>query len=328
MTRALATGCALAVAAVCLAQNQLYHAQLSLQGGNRLPSAPLFATPPAGRDLPPCNIVNAFDSGVVIYTVPVVADPGTDLRLNQRFNDKCVITIWLKGYRKATVTLSDGAIIALKPIGDPEGSTVSVTALHVPKEAVKAYDKALEAFSDGKLAAARTQLERAVALDPEYARAWSELGEVLEQQSRPKEAVQVCEHALKADPKYIRPYLQLMRLAVADKRMEDAAALGERALKLNPIEFPGIYYFDAAANYDLKHVEEAERSVRRAIDLDQDHDYPAAEALLGKLLADKGDARGAIDHFTKYLQLAPKAADAADIRRRIAELDRGGGKYN
>ena len=313
-TGALAIGWALIVASACFGQNQ-YRASIVVEGGGSLPSTPLFTFPPGGWDLPRCRILNAFANGVVIYEVPVdrnVAD----------MTDKCAVTIWLKGFQKAGVALHDGAVITLKQIGDPEGSTVSVTALHVPKEAAKAYDKGLAAMTNGKLPDAQKEFERAVALYPEYAQAWSQLAEVLEQEARPKEAADACEHALQADAKYIRPYLQLMRLAVLEKRMEHAAALGERALKLDPVEFPGIYYYDAVANYALKHLEVAERVAREGIELDKDRQYPAAEALLGWVLADKGDARGAIDHLTKYLQLAPKAAAAPAIRERIRELER------
>ena len=325
MTRTVEIGWALAMAGACFAQNQQYRATLAVEGGANLPSTPLFIPSPAGQDLPPCHVLNAFANGVVIYTVVVVIDPGSD-RMTRHWDDKCAVTIWLKGYRKASVTLHDGAVIVLKQIGDPEGSTVSVTALQVPKEAAKAYDKGLGAMSDGKLSGAQKQFEHAVALYPGYAQAWSQLGEVLEQQSEPKEAADACEHALKADPKYMRPYLQLIRLAVGGKRMEDAAALGERAMQLDPVEFPGIYYFDAVANYELKHADMAEKAVRRAIELDKAHEYPAAEALLGKVLADKGDSRGAMDHLTKYVQLAPKADDVPAIRQRMAELERGAAK--
>jgi tetratricopeptide (TPR) repeat protein len=322
MIRTVTLAWALAVAGACFAQDQQYRATLAVEGGANLPSTPLFTAPAAGQELPPCRVLSAFANGVVIYTVVVVIDPGSD-RITRHWDDKCAVTIWLKGYRKASVSLRDGAVIVLKQIGDPEGSTISVTALHVPKEAAKAYDKGLGAMSDGKLSGAQKQFEHAVAVYPDYAQAWSQLGEVLEQQSEPKEAADACEHALKADPKYIRPYLQLIRMAVAGKRMEDGAALGERATQLDPVEFPGIYYYDAVANYELKHADVAERAVRRAIELDKDHEYPAAEELLGKVLADKGDSRGAMDHFTKYVQLAPKAEDVAAIRQRLAELERG-----
>jgi tetratricopeptide (TPR) repeat protein len=314
-------GCALAVATAGLAQNQPHHAKLALENGAALPSTPLFIPPLAGHDLPACRIVDAFASGELVYVVPFISEPGNNPWTNPP-DDKCIVTIWLKGYRKTTVTLHDGAVILLKQIGDPEGSTISTTALHAPKEAAKAYDKGIAAMGDGKLAAAQKQLERAVAVYPDYAQAWSRLGEVLDQQSQPKEAAAAWEHALRADPKYIRPYLQLIRLAVSEKRMEDAAALGDRAMQLNPTEFPGIFYYDAVANYELKHTDVAERTVRRAIELDKTHEFPAAEALLGKVLADKGDTRGALDHFNAYVRLAPKADDVPAIRQRIAELER------
>lgn len=322
MTRTVATGCALAMAAACFAQNQQYRATLALENGGNLPATPLFTAPQAGQDLPPCHIVSAFSSGLVIYNVPVILDPGSD-PISRHWDDKCVITIWLQGYRTVTTGLHDGAVIVLKQIGDPEGSTVSVTALHVPKDAAKAYDKGLAALSNGKLPAAQAQFERAVARYPDYAQAWSQLGEVLEQRGEPKEAADACEHAIRADPKYIRPHLQLIRMAYAAKQWDAAAALGDRAMQLDLVEFPGIYYYDAAANYELKHADVAEKAVRRAIDLDKTHEYAAAEALLGKLLADKGDVRGAIEHFTKYVQLAPKADDVSAIRQRLAELVQG-----
>lgn len=323
MSRTVEIACALVMAGACFAESPQYRAKLALESGGNLPSTPLFTPSPAGVDLPPCHIVNAFTDGLIIYTVQIVLDPGSD-PIARRFEDKCVITILLKGYRKANATLHDGAVIVLKQIGDPEGSTVSVTALHVPKDAAKAYDKGLEAMGDGKLADAGKQFERAIARYPDYAQAWSQLGEVREQQSEPKEAADACEHALKADPKYIRPYLQLIRMAVAAKMMDDAAALGERAIQLDPVEFPGIYYYDAVANYELKHADVAERTVNRAIDLDKTHEYPAAEALLGKVLADKGDTHGALEHFAKYVHLAPKADDVPAIRQRMAELEHGG----
>jgi len=321
MTRTLVICCALAAATACLAQNNQYHAKLAVENGAALPSTPLFIAPPGGQDLPPCHIVNAFADGNIVYIAPQFDEPGTRPWERAR-DDRCAITILLKGYRKATVTLHDGAVIVLKQNGDPEGSTISVTALHVPKDAAKAYDKGIEALGDGKLPAAEKQLERAVALYPDYAQAWSRLGEALEQQGKPKEAAAAWEHALKADPKYTRPYLQLMRLAVSEKRMEDAAALGERAMQLNPVEFPGIYYYDAAASYELKHADVAERAARRAIEIDKTHEFPAAEEVLGKVLADKGDLRGALDHFTAYVKLAPKAEDVPAIRQRMAELEK------
>ncbi|HTP89477.1 MAG TPA: tetratricopeptide repeat protein [Bryobacteraceae bacterium] len=319
MKYAVTMACALAAMTSGLAQNQQYTAKIVVESGAALPMAPNFIAPPAGHDLPRCIIRDTFANGVVSYIVPLIEEPGEDA-WSRRLDDKCEITILLKGYRKQTVTLHQGAVIVLKGLGDPEGSTVSVSALHVPKDAAKAYDKGIAAMGDDKPAAAQKQFERAVELYPDYAQAWSRLCEAREQQSQLKEAADAGERALKADPKYPRPYLQLLRIAVHEKRWEDAAALGERAMALNPVEFIGIFYYDAVANYELKHLDVAGKMAKRAVDLDKAHEYPDAEAVLGKVLAEKGETRGAIDHFTQYVLLAPKAEDTPAIRQRIADL--------
>ena len=321
MKRAAIVACALAATGVCQLQNQTYRAKIVLENGAALPSAPLIIPPLAGSDLPPCRDVSVFANGLITYVVPLIVDPGED-PLTHHFEDKCRVTIWVRGYRKTTTTLHDGAVVVLQQVGDPEGSTISATSLHVPKAAAKAYDKGIAALADEKLPAARKQFEQAVAAYPDYAQAWSSLGETLEQESQIKEAVAACEHAIKSDPRYIRPYLQLMRMAVNERRFEDAAALGERAMQLNPVEFTGIFYYDAKANYQLKHLDIAEQTAQRAVELDSAHQYPQSEFLLGSILADKGDKKEALKHLNAYLTLAPKGDEVAAVRQRIEDLEK------
>jgi tetratricopeptide (TPR) repeat protein len=272
----------------------------------------------SARLLPVCFISNIFGNGTVVYVPNWRSRP-----YDTATADECPVTIRLAGYRRADVTLRDGAVIVLKRLGDREGSTISMTALRAPEEARKAYGKGVAAMSRKNWAGAQKEFERAVAIYPGYAAAWSDLGEVLREQSKPNEARAACERALQADPKYIKPYMQLTRLALAEGSMQDAIRTAERAMELNPVEFPGIYFYHAVANYNLKRLDVAEKSARRAIELDASHEVPRAEHLLGSLLADKGDWRAAIEHLSKYLEIAPKATDAAEVKKRIAELERG-----
>jgi regulator of sirC expression with transglutaminase-like and TPR domain len=76
------------------------------------------------------------------------------------------------------------------------------------------------------------------------------------------------------------------------------------------------------ANLNLHHLDVAEKSARRAVELDANHEIPRAENLLGTLLAARGDRQGAIQHLNKYLELSPKAADADKVRQLIADLAR------
>ncbi|MGP0071874.1 MAG: tetratricopeptide repeat protein, partial [Bryobacteraceae bacterium] len=172
--------------------------------------------------------------------------------------------------------------------------------------------------------AAQKNFEKAVEIDPEYAQAWSDLGEVLQKKSQPTEARAAWEKAVAADPKYIRPYVQLAMLDLQEKRPEDAAAIAGKAVAMNPLEFPELYFYNAVANYNLKHLDVAEYSARRATELDSAHEIPRAEVLLGSVLIAKGDRAGGVQHFRKYLELVPKAQDAEQIRKAIAQLEAPG----
>jgi tetratricopeptide (TPR) repeat protein len=311
--------CTLALAAVLLASGQMrFHARLATEDGSPLPAAPQII-PELSQSLSEnCRILTMFGDGTVEYIV--------DWRYrayDSASADVCSVTIRLKGYRTIAATLRNDAVTVLKRIGDNKGSMVSMTALKAPEPAKKAFGKGVVAMTDKKWAVAQKNFERAVEIYPDYAAAWTDLGIVLKEQSNPKEARTAWERAMQADPKYVRPYVQLARLALEERRMEDAASITDRALALNPTEFPVIYYFDAAANFNLNRFDAAEKSARRALDLDTNHEMPRTELLLGSVLAAKGDRSGALQHLRKYLEISPKAKDAAEVSRNIAKIESG-----
>jgi tetratricopeptide (TPR) repeat protein len=310
----------LALAAVAAASAQSYHAIIATEDGSPLPTSPQIIPSMSERLVQECVIVNTFGNGSIQYLVNWRSrpyDPATA--------DACSVTIRMKGYRTAQVTLRNDATIVLKRIGIHEGSTVSVTALHASEPAKKAYGKGAIAMTDEKWAVAQKNFEKAVEIDPDYAAAWSDLGEVLKEQSKSTEARAAWEKAVQADPKYIKPYVQLAKLALDEKRMEDAVNIGGRGVALNPLEFPELYFYYAAANYNLKRFDLAKTNAQRAVDLDSAHEIPRAEVLLAASLIAKGDRSGALEHFRKYLEISPKAQDAEQIKRTIAALETPGG---
>jgi tetratricopeptide (TPR) repeat protein len=309
----------LIVAAVAAASAQSYHATVVTEDGSPLPTSPQIIPALSDRLVQECVIQNIFGNGSVQYVVNYRSrpyDPATA--------DACTVTIRLKGYQAAQVTFRNDATIVLKRVGLHEGSTVSATALNAPEPAKKAYGKGVNAMTDEKWPAAQKNFEKAVEIDPDYAQAWSDLGEVLERQSKPTEARAAWEKAVQADPKYIKPYIQLARLDMVEKHPEDAITIAGKAVAMNPLEFPELYFVYAAANFNLKHLDLAETNARRATDLDKNHEVPRAEVLLGSVLIAKGDRAGGLQHFRKYLEIVPKAQDADQIKRAIAQLEAPG----
>jgi tetratricopeptide (TPR) repeat protein len=291
---------------------QQYSAKIALEGDIPLPNTPLITI--SGQTLLQslCRVDQVFGNGTVVYEVRFRPDYGD--------NDSCEVTIQLSGYRRTQVTLHDKAVIVLKRMGDHEGSSVSAISIQAPKEARKAFEKGAAELSKQKWAAAQKDLENAVSIYPAYAQAWADLAEALTQQGKEQDAREALDHAVKADPRYLKSYVKLARLDLSQSRYEDALTVTSAALKLNPVEFPAIYFYDAIANVNLKRFDDAEKSARRATELDVDHEFPRAEHLLAALLAGKGDNKGALEHYEKYLQLSPDANDAPAVKAKIQAL--------
>lgn len=316
---ALAVGLA-AVALSAAASAQTYHTQIVTEDGSPLPTSPQIIPSLSDTLTQECAIINIFGNGSVQYLVNYRSrpyDPATA--------DMCDVTIRLKGFQTVQVTLRNDSTVVLKHIGLHEGSTVSATALKAPEAARKAFGKGVNAMDDQKWAAAQKNFEKALEIYPDYAQAWSDLGEVLRRQSKPDDARAAWEKAVAADPKYIKPYVQLAMLDLDEKKPEAAAEIAGKAVAMNPLEFPDLYFYNAVANFNLKHLDVAESSARRATELDTAHEIPRAELLLGTVLIAKGDRAGALQHFRKYLELFPKAPNAQQVRRAIAELEAPGG---
>ena len=307
----------LAALFACAAWSQDHHAKIAVEGGAELPGTPLLVPLRPSMEVGQCVVLNVFGNGTVAYRVPWVLDEST-------IPDGCRVTIRLKGYRTTDATLTEGSTFTLKRSGDSEGSTVSMTSLNATKDARKAYDRGLAAATRQKYEAAAKAFQAAVAAYPQYAQAWSDLGQVQLALDRPADARASWEHAVQSDRQYLKPYVQLARLAVAEGRNQDALDITNRGLGLNPIEFPAISFYNAVANFNLKLYDAAEKSAIQAIAHDGKRELPEAESLLGSILANKGDLGPAIDHLRKYLELSPKAADATAIRERIAEIERRG----
>ena len=299
---------------------QTFQANIVTEDGSPLPTSPQIIPALNIAFQNECRIINIFGSGSVEYVVNYRErgyDPATA--------DLCAVTIRLKGFQSVQATMRNHGTIVLKHIGGlHEGSTVTATSLNAPEPAKKAFGKGVSAMDDGKLDAAQKNFEKAVDLYPQYAMAWSDLGEVLRRESKPEDARAAMEKAVTVDPKYIKAYVQLTMLDLEEKKMEDAATIAGKAVAMNPLEFPELYFYNAVANFNLKHYDVAEFSARRATELDTAHDVPRAEVLLGSILVAKGDRSGGLQHFRKYLELVPKAQDAAQIQRAIDQLQAPG----
>ena len=256
----------------------------------------------------------------------------------------CEVRVSLAGFRSDTITLvtrdsfagtMDVGSIVVERIEKIQDLTISAVLYKAPKDARKAYEKGLAARKASNLSVARASFEKAVAIYPKFAHAWFQLGSVLQQQNQTVEARNAYVQASAADTKFLPPYLALSSFAFRDRDWKELLKLTSHILELDPLNYTKVkgyivdldsfdyaeaYFYNSVANFNLDHMEEAEKSASKAAHLDVRPRFPQIHILLAEIYANKKDAPRAIAELQIYLDQVPDAPNAAQVRERLLSL--------
>jgi tetratricopeptide (TPR) repeat protein len=247
----------------------------------------------------------------------------------QRDFRECELQAVLSGFTSEIIQLSsrlttfestDIGRIVLRPLNPAESATISATSAAAPSAAQKAFEKGRERERKGKWDEARQSFEKAVQIYPQYAEAWFERGRVQVQANDVEGGRHSFAQAMTADPKYVSPYRALAELAMQQKQWQEVVDVTGKMLAMTIMGFPDAWFRNALGNYYLQNFEAAEKSARQGLRLDQEHQIPKIEYLLGLILIQRHQYQDASQHLQQYLQLATKSSDADDARARLAEI--------
>ncbi len=250
--------------------------------------------------------------------------------VNTRYNS-CELRAKLAGYTSDALNLigrtsldnPDVGNILLHRMGESSTATmVTATTLKAPKEARRALQKGLELAKKNKPEEAIDRLRVAVKVYPEFAFAWCELGKLQVEDGRIADGHESFEAAVRAEPRWPEPYLHLAVMAVKAHDWREVADTTDHVLRLNSFQYPQAIFYNAAANYNLHHVDVAEKNALLAERIDVQHEYPQIEQLLGAIYADRHRYGEAAEKFRAYLMLAPDAVDAPEARRQLADVEK------
>ncbi len=226
----------------------------------------------------------------------------------------------------AANTIGSGVVyigtIMLHRAANVEGFTMSATSAAAPGKAKKDYEKGREYLKKGQWQAAQEKFQQAVDAHPKYAESWVELGRVELRQGNVAGAREALHQAVVADSKLIPPYEALAKLAVQERQWKELADTTDQILKLNPVSFPQYWYLNAVANYCLRRFDLAERSALRGLDIDAQHRVPKLEYVLGLVLLEQHEPRGAAEHIRSFLRLTQNSADTAFVQQQLEELEK------
>jgi thioredoxin-like negative regulator of GroEL len=248
---------------------------------------------------------------------------------DNRFGN-CDLRARLGGYRSQSINLlnhgpmdnPEVGIILLHRLAPAESDTVTATTLTATKPARKAFQKGMDLEKKKKPEEALASLREAVQLDPQFASAWHELGKLQVDRGDTEGAHQSFEAAVQAEPRWPNPYLELSLLAVNARHWKELADITDHVLRLNSFDYPQAFYYNAVANFYLKHLDAAEKSARSAERLDTEHRHPQTAHLLGTILAIRNQYAAAAEELRNYLVMAPDASDAPAVRKQLDEVEK------
>jgi Tfp pilus assembly protein PilF len=241
----------------------------------------------------------------------------------------CVIRASHAGYSSSEVevsgvdtthtTLDLPNIVIRSSVADPY--TLNFSDTGITGRAKGDWKAAIKALDAQNLSEGAIHLEAVVAGAPKAEQAWHALGVVDDRLGKMAEARAAYEHAIAADAKVLPPDVTLTRLCIKTKDWNCAAKTADALIKADSKHsYWEVYLHLAVARYWLKDLAGAQQSVEETIRLDKNKKLPRAEYVLGRILEAKGDAAGAKEHMTKYLQLEPAPQDVDLVRGHIDSL--------
>lgn len=201
---------------------------------------------------------------------------------------------------------------------DSPPGVISAELAKAPPAAVDSYNKALAYAREGKNELAIAELNKALALFPEFPPALNELGILYGRTGQRDRALEAFRSAVKYSPQSFAPRLALGCALVEMKDHSGAAAQLNEALKLNVSSAPALLCM-GRAQMGLQNVQFAEKAFVRAIEV-SGGGLPKAHYYLGGIYWSERQYLKAADELEKYLKLEPNAKDADQTRKAILEL--------
>jgi Tfp pilus assembly protein PilF len=241
----------------------------------------------------------------------------------------CELRAVLAGYQSSVVILRTAGgdtwqyevgTIFLKRIGNAPGTTISVTSMAAPKDAMRGYEKAQKIKTE-KPAEAEKELNKAVKVYPQFAAAWTLLGDIHRERNEFDAARREYAQAIAADPQFVNPSYGLTMIAAQEKKWDDAIRLSDQVIKLNSAAYPLVYFLNAAANYNSQKFQAAEESARKFKALDTQHSHPDVCLLLSYVLSVKQDYAGAAREIRDYLAISPNSPDAESLQKEAKRFE-------
>jgi predicted Zn-dependent protease len=198
--------------------------------------------------------------------------------------------------------------------------SVAAADLIIPGEARKEFDGAVKTMGEQNWPKALEQLNRAIAIYPQYAAAYTNMGVVYGKMNDTAREHEALEKAISVNDHFVPAYLNLAKLCVKEQDAAKAEAVLENAKRIEPSNAEVLTLL-AEAQLLNKHYEAAITSARSA------HAFPhqnlaVVHYIAARALEHENRLPEALTELQVFLLEEPSGARANHVREEMTQLEK------
>jgi tetratricopeptide (TPR) repeat protein len=216
------------------------------------------------------------------------------------------------------VTVRQVAETGPKPLSS-HSTMVSASDLNVPQKARKEVDKANEAMAEQNWKKAQEHLEKALAIAPQYATAYNNLGVLYAKTNDIPHEEEALKKAIAADDHFAPAFVNYGKMCILQKNFPLAETLLQKAVTVEPGNVESLMLL-ADAEYMNRHFDAAIVSARQAHSSEKEH--PSfVHYIAARSYQQEGHQQEALAEFQVFLVEEPKGPRADHVRGDIAKIE-------
>jgi tetratricopeptide (TPR) repeat protein len=262
------------------------------------------------RDLRGLEMGGSFTNQRGAFVIDIAAEPGEYIVLAatpSQSNEERITLVQPDLQVRIALPAAAGSCAPTLP-----GYSVSAAALRVPEKARKHLQSAQKEFSQGNLAAARQEIDRALQSDSRFAKAFAMRALIEVARKELRAAVQDAESAALIDPFDENAYLVLGTAHNALHEFEQAEKAEQRALSMSPNSWQAQLEMAKSLYGQDQFV-----LALRELDLLR-RDFPDVHLVRGNVLTRLDRRTEAAEEFSMFLKEAPDDPRSGKIRQIVA----------
>jgi tetratricopeptide (TPR) repeat protein len=196
---------------------------------------------------------------------------------------------------------------------------ISSIDLRVPAKARKEFDRGMAAQEQNKIEEAKKRFESAIAIYPDYARAYNHLGVIYNGEGDAARGVAAFEKAVSLNDHYSDALINLAKVHFNRHEMRAAEELLQKALAVEPANLDALGLL-VPTQFMSAEYDEAAATAQRVHAAPLHMQYVIVHVIAARALEARNHPEQALAEYQLFLQEAPNALSAPQVRSEVARL--------